>query len=138
MTIDFQAVKDSRHKKEIISKCALDSFIAATQEINSILMILKNEGITPNEFIKYVEDSSGRLDAPLLQKLAKLHGGNLLAMSEQLEKDLAKQTPLSREELKELGRKERGLSADYFAKCDPIIIQKMCGCMDELLEMDSI
>ena len=142
MVVNFceklQSVKDDRRKREIICQCALDSFVAVTQEVNSILIILKNEGITPNEFIEYVENDTDRVTPLLLQRLTKTHGGNLLSMSEKLDKDLAGQIQLSGEEISILSKREREIGADYFVENNPIISQKLDKYMHELLGMDSI
>ena len=142
MILDYserlRVIQDSKAKNDIICQCALDSFVAATQEINSILMILKNEGVTPNDFVKYVENRSGRVTPRLLQRLASVQGNNLLSMSEKLDKDLEKQPKLSADERKELRAREKNIGVDYFMNNDPIITQKLSGRLDELLEADSI
>lgn len=142
MVVDFceklQSVKDDRRRREIICQCALDSFIAITQEVNSILIILKNEGITPNKFVEYVENDTDRVTPRLLQRLAKTHGGNLLSMSEKLDKDLAGKMQLSEEEISILSKQEREIGADYFVESNPIISQKLDKYMHELMEIDSI
>ena len=142
MIVDFsnklQSIQDDKQRKEIVCKCARDSFIAVTQEINSILMILKNEGIAPIEFVEYVENSSGRIAPRMLQRLAKVHGGNLLELSKKLEKDLAKQPRLSGEEISALSKQEKEIGADYFIENEPIIVKKLNDYLIELLEMDSI
>ena len=142
MIIDFsnklQSIQDDKQRKGIVCKCALDSFIAVTQEINSILMILKNEGVAPIEFVEYVETSSGRIAPRMLQRLAKVHGGNLLEVSKKLEKDLAKQPRLTGEEISALRKQEKEIGADYFMENEPIIVKKLNDYLIELLEMDSI
>lgn len=142
MIIDFskklESIQNDKRRKEIVCKCALDSFIAVTQEINSILMVLKNEGVTPIEFVEYVETSSGRIAPRMLQRLAKVHGGNLLEVSKKLEKDLAKQPRLSGEEIGALRKQEKEIGADYFMENEPIIVKKLNDYLIELLEMDGI
>lgn len=142
MIVDFskkiQSIQDGKRKREIVCQCALDSFMAVTQEVNSILIVLKNEGITPNEFIEYVENDTDRVTPRLLQRLAKTQGGNLLSMSEKLDNDLAGQMQLSGEEISILSKREREIGADYFVENNPIISQKLDKYMHELMEMDSI
>ena len=142
MIIDFseklESVQNEKLKRAIICQCALDSFIAVTQEINSILAVLKNEEIAPNELIEYVENKTDRMTPYLLERLTKIHGDNLLRMSEKLNKDLTKYPRLSTEESIELLEKEKELSVDYFMKCNPIISQKLDKYVVELLEKDSI
>ena len=142
MIIDFskrlRSIQDDKQKREIVCKCALDSFIAATQEINSILIILKNEGITPNEFVEYVENDTDQITARLLQRLAEIQGGNLVSMSKKLREDLAKQPQLAEDELKALSKKQREIGVDYFIDNETIISQKLNKHIVELLEMDSI
>ena len=142
MVVNFceklQSVKDGRRKREIICQCALDSFVAVTQEVNSILIILKNEGITPNEFVEYVENDTAQITARLLQRLAEIQGGNLVSMSKKLREDLAKQPQLAEDELKALSKKQREIGVDYFIDNETIISQKLNKHIVELLEMDSI
>ena len=142
MVVNFceklQSVKDGRRKREIIRQCALDSFVAVTQEVNSILIILKNEGITPNEFVEYVENDTDQITARLLQRLAEIQGGNLVSMSKKLREDLAKQPQLAEDELKALSKKQREIGVDYFIDNETIISQKLNKHIVELLEMDSI
>ena len=142
MIIDFsnklQSIQEDTQRKGNVCTCALDSFIAVTQEINSILMILKNEGVAPIEFVEYVETSSGRIAPRMLQRLAKVHGGNLLEVSKKLEKDLAKQPRLTGEEISALRKQEKEIGADYFMENEPIIVKKLNDYLIELLEMDSI
>jgi len=142
MIIDFsnklQSIQDDKQRRKIVCKCAFDSFIAVTQEINSILVILKNEGVTPIEFVEYVETSSGRIAPRMLQRLAKIQGGNLLEVSKKLEKDLAKQPRLTGEEISALRKQEKEIGADYFMENEPIIVKKLNDYLIELLEMDSI
>lgn len=134
----FENIQNDKAKKAIICQCALESFIAVTQEINSILLILKNENVTPNEFIEYVENSTDQITPYLLKSLTGVHGKNLTSVSRQLSKDLAKQSQLTLEELKELSKKEKEIGAEYFMECDPLITQRMNKYMVELLKMDSI
>lgn len=142
MIINFseklESVQNDKLRKAIICQCALDSFIAVTQEINSILMILKNEGITPNEFVEYVENDTNQITARLLQRLAEIQGGNLVSMSKKLREDLAEQPQLTEEELKVLSKKQREIGVDYFIDNETIISQKLNKHIVELLEMDSI
>lgn len=142
MIIDFserlESSQNNRLKNELICQCLLESFIAATQEINSILIILKNENISPSVFVEYVEKNTDRATPHLLERLTGIQGKNLLNLSKKLNSDLAKLPQLSSEELKELSKKEKSIGADYFMESNPIIVQKMNKYMVELLEMDSI
>ena len=90
------------------------------------------------EFVEYVETSSGRIAPRMLQRLAKVHGGNLLEVSKKLEKDLAKQPRLSGEEIGALRKQEKEIGADYFMENEPIIVKKLNDYLIELLEMDGI
>ena len=142
MIINFseklESVQNGKRKKAIVCQCALDSFIAVTQEINSILMILKNEDITPNEFVEYVENDTDQITARLLQRLAEIQGGNLVSMSKKLREDMAEQPQLTEDELKALSKKQREIGVDYFIDNETIISQKLNKHIVELLEMDSI
>lgn len=142
MIINFseklESVQNGKLKKAIVCQCARDSFIAVTQEINSILIILKNEGITPSEFVEFVENDADQITARLLQRLADIQGGNLVSMSKKLEEDLSKQPQLTEGESKILAKKQREIGADYFIDNETIISQKLNKHIVELLEMDSI
>lgn len=142
MVVNFceklQSVKDDRRKREIICQCALDSFVAVTQEVNSILMILKSEGINPNDIAYFVENNTDRITPRLLQKLTDVQGNNLVRLSKKLKKDLAKHPQLTQDEIMILDKMEREIGAEYFLNNETIISRKLDKYLIELLEMDSI
>ena len=82
MIIDFseklESIQNDKRKKEIVCQCVIESFIAVTQEVNSILMILKSEGINPNDIAYFVEGALILLlvkDPKTVPSLAALHLG---------------------------------------------------------------
>lgn len=142
MIIDFseklESIQNDKRKKEIVCQCVIESFIAVTQEVNSILMILKSEGINPNDIAYFVENNTDRITPRLLQKLTDVQGNNLVRLSKKLKKDLAKHPQLTQDEIEILDKMEREIGAEYFVNNETIICQKLDKYLTELLEMDSI
>jgi len=142
MIIDFseklESIQNDKRKKEIVCQCVIESFIAVTQEVNSILMILKSEGINPNDIAYFVENNTDRITPRLLQKLTDVQGNNLVRLSKKLKKDLAKHPQLTQDEIEILDKMEREIGAEYFLNNETIISQKLDKYLTELLEMDSI
>ena len=142
MIIDFseklESIQNDKRKKEIVCQCVIESFIAVTQEVNSILMILKSEGINPNDIAYFVENNTDRITPGLLQKLTDVQGNNLVRLSKKLKKDLAKHPQLTQDEIEILDKMEREIGAEYFLNNETIISRKLDKYLTELLEMDSI
>lgn len=142
MIIDFseklESIQNDKRKKEIVCQCVIESFIAVTQEVNSILMILKSEGINLNDIAYFVENNTDRITPRLLQKLTDVQGNNLVRLSKKLKKDLAKHPQLTQDEIEILDKMEREIGAEYFLNNETIISQKLDKYLTELLEMDSI
>lgn len=142
MIINFseklESIQNDKRKKEIVCQCAIESFIAVTQEVNSILMILKSEGINPNDIACFVENNTDRITPRLLQKLTDVQGNNLVRLSKKLKKDLAKHPQLTQDEIEILDKMEREIGAEYFLNNETIISRKLDKYLTELLEMDSI
>ena len=142
MIINFseklESIQNDKRKKEILNQCILKSFIAVTQEVNSILMIMKNENISGADFLEYVEHNTENIQPHLLQRLTEIQGGNLVKLAKALKCDLRKQPQLSKEEIMAIGKQEKVIGADYFMNNDPIIVQNINDYIVELLEMDSI
>lgn len=142
MIIDFseklESIQNDKRKKEIVCQCVIESFIAVTQEVNSILMILKSEGINPNDIAYFVENNTDRITPRLLQKLTDVQGNNLVRLSKKLKKDLAKHPQLTQDEIEILDKMEREIGAEYFLNNETIISRKLDKYLTELLEMDSI
>lgn len=142
MIINFseklESIQNDKRKKEIVCQCVIESFIAVTQEVNSILMILKSEGINPNDIAYFVENNTDRITPRLLQKLTDVQGNNLVRLSKKLKKDLAKHPQLTQDEIEILDKMEREIGAEYFLNNETIISQKLDKYLTELLEIDSI
>lgn len=142
MIINFseklESIQNDKRKKEIVCQCVIESFIAVTQEVNSILMILKSEGINPNDIAYFVENNTDRITPRLLQKLTDVQGNNLVRLSKKLKKDLAKHPQLTQDEIEILDKMEREIGVEYFLNNETIISQKLDKYLTELLEMDSI
>ena len=142
MIINFseklESIQNDKRKKEIVCQCVIESFIAVTQEVNSILMILKSEGINPNDIAYFVENNTDRITPRLLQKLTDVQGNNLVRLSKKLKKDLAKHPQLTQDEIEILDKMEREIGAEYFLNNETIISRKLDKYLTELLEMDSI
>lgn len=142
MIINFseklESIQNDKRKKEIVCQCVIESFIAVTQEVNSILMILKSEGINPNDIAYFVENNTDRITPRLLQKLTDVQGNNLVRLSKKLKKDLAKHPQLTQDEIEIFDKMEREIGAEYFLNNETIISRKLDKYLTELLEMDSI
>lgn len=128
--IDLKNYKSGSFADEMEVEAGLEALMQITQEINIVLQVWKQDGISINKTLDRLKDKTGNEYFYMLSSLCTLHGKNLLNIAGALTEKTA---PISMERREELEKKIHEMPLQYWEQSIMMkTLEKYIETLDEL------